>query len=127
MSHAFRTSIPSFLCLMMLAACVPLLLGAGCPAPGDMANPGGDQVASEPPPTEPTPGTPDDGGTGPQTPVAVQGDLNGDGVVNQADVDILVAAFDSGQGDARFNADADLNGDGRIDLLDIQIMNSLFK
>lgn len=124
-----RTSALHLLCLSVLAACVPLILGAGCPGPADSGNPSGDQVVPDTiSPDDSVPVNPDSGqDVPPDKPVPIAGDFNGDNVVDQADVDILIAAFNSTQGDARFNAAVDLNGDGSIDLLDIQIMNNLVK
>lgn len=54
---------------------------------------------------------------------SVKGDLNGDGVVDQNDLNILLMALNqpaAGQGDAR-----DLNGDGKIDALDLRIITTL--
>lgn len=51
------------------------------------------------------------------------GDLNGDGVVDQTDLDILLAAKNTpatGPGDPR-----DLNGDGKIDALDARKLVTL--
>ncbi len=52
---------------------------------------------------------------------AAQGDLNGDGRVDQADLDILESHYgQSGAG----AAEGDLNGDGVIDVLDLSIMTT---
>jgi hypothetical protein len=53
----------------------------------------------------------------------LKGDLNGDGDVDQDDLDILLKALNTaatGPGDPR-----DLNGDGRIDALDARILTTL--
>ena len=53
----------------------------------------------------------------------VRGDLNGDGFVDQNDVNLLMTYLNrssSGPGDAR-----DLNGDGKIDALDIRIITTI--
>jgi hypothetical protein len=48
----------------------------------------------------------------------VEGDLNGDGVVNMLDVLIFASAYPSAVGDAKWNSDADLNEDGSVNILD---------
>lgn len=56
-------------------------------------------------------------------PSSVKGDLNGDGIVDQNDLNILLMALNqsaTGQGDAR-----DMNGDGKIDALDLRIITTL--
>ncbi len=54
------------------------------------------------------------------------GDLNGDGVINISDVMIIAGAFNSIDGDPRFNAAYDLNGDGAINISDVMIIASKF-
>lgn len=49
-------------------------------------------------------------------------DLNDDGVVDDADRDILMAAYESRPGDANWNPAADFNNDGVVDLLDLAVM-----
>ena len=49
------------------------------------------------------------------------GDVNWDGVIDQADLDRLSAAFGSVPGSPNWDADCDLNGDGRVDGLDLTI------
>jgi Dockerin type I domain len=56
-------------------------------------------------------------------PAGVRGDINGDGVVNMDDVNLLLTALNTtatGSYDAR-----DLNGDGKIDVLDARIIVTL--
>lgn len=65
-------------------------------------------------------GLPIDGG-----PQSVTGDLNGDGVVTQADLDLMVAAFGQRQGDPLYTTQADLNGDGIIGQADIQALTAI--
>ncbi len=55
----------------------------------------------------------------------VNGDVNGDGVINEADMDAVTAAFGLSQGDPGFNAAADLNGDGTVGLADLQLMGQI--
>jgi hypothetical protein len=52
----------------------------------------------------------------------VRGDVNGDGVVDQADLDLMTAAFGSRQGDPLFVPEAELDGDGVIGLEDLQAL-----
>jgi hypothetical protein len=56
-------------------------------------------------------------------PSAIRGDLNGDGIVDQSDLNIILAALNTaanGPNDAR-----DLNHDGKINELDAHILRSL--
>ena len=46
------------------------------------------------------------------------GDCNGDNVVDLTDYTIVIEAFDSLEGDGKWNPQADLNEDGAIDLTD---------
>ncbi|MBX6311422.1 MAG: hypothetical protein IRY99_00635 [Isosphaeraceae bacterium] len=48
------------------------------------------------------------------------GDANGDGVVDQADLQAIRAALGSKVGDDRYNFDADANRDGKINRIDLQ-------
>jgi hypothetical protein len=56
-------------------------------------------------------------------PKSIRGDLNGDGRVDQDDVNIILAALNAST-TGRFDA-RDLNGDGVIDILDAKILVSL--
>lgn len=47
-----------------------------------------------------------------------RGDLNGDGYISQADMDIINTSFGTKPGDLYWNPDADLNHSGDIDILD---------
>ncbi len=47
------------------------------------------------------------------------GDLNGDGVVNCADLAIIIASFGKSVGQAGFDIRADVNGDGVVNILDL--------
>ena len=49
----------------------------------------------------------------------VPGDLNGDGVVNCADLNIAKASFGKKAGQAGFDPRADLNGDGIVNVIDL--------
>jgi hypothetical protein len=49
---------------------------------------------------------------------ALQGDINGDGIVDIYDAILLGGAFGSEPGDPRWNPDADLNSDSIIDIYD---------
>lgn len=48
-----------------------------------------------------------------------KGDVNRDGVVDDADLDILTEAFGSSPGDPKWDAEYDLNDDGIVDMRDI--------
>lgn len=52
------------------------------------------------------------------------GDLNGDCKVDILDIATIAVAFDTVDGDARWNAEADLNGDGRVDIVDVAMAAS---
>jgi hypothetical protein len=52
----------------------------------------------------------------------LRGDVDGDGAVTQADLDLLTAAFGLEDGDPDFPPEADLTGDGIIGLDDIQVL-----
>jgi hypothetical protein len=52
----------------------------------------------------------------------VPGDVNGDGVVDQSDLGLLLAAYNFCDGDANWNADADLDGDGCVGQTDLGIL-----
>jgi len=49
-------------------------------------------------------------------------DINGDGVTDGADVQILTEAYGTQSGDSDFVASADLNADGHVTTLDYQVM-----
>jgi len=53
----------------------------------------------------------------------VAGDVNGDGVVNCADLAIVTASTGKRTGQAGFDPRADLNGDGIVNLLDLTIVS----
>ncbi len=54
------------------------------------------------------------------------GDLNGDGVVNQADLPLFAAAYMSRRGEPAYNAAADFNQNGRVNLYDaMALMHNL--
>jgi hypothetical protein len=52
----------------------------------------------------------------------VPGDVNGDGVVNCADVALVRAAYGSNIGKSNYNPSADFNGDGFVNILDLQFV-----
>ncbi len=85
-------------CLCILTACVALAGFGGCPRTQQ--------------PVETTPAV---------------GDLNEDGVIDAADLEILTSVFGTRAGDPRFIAAADLNGDGVIGLADTQALISLIQ
>ena len=55
--------------------------------------------------------------------VSLIGDFNGDGVVDNADYVLFVAAFGTSSGDEGFDAQMDLNGDGTINTADFLIFS----
>lgn len=57
----------------------------------------------------------------------LRGDLNHDGAVNEADVDVLVQSFGLAEGDPEFNKEADLNGDGVVNIQDYNILRGLIR
>ena len=57
----------------------------------------------------------------------VPGDLNGDGVVNAADIALFNLAFGTSIGDPNFNSLADFDRDGRVTLNDLRIFRSLLR
>ncbi|WP_319574437.1 fibronectin type III domain-containing protein [uncultured Desulfobacter sp.] len=57
--------------------------------------------------------------------VLIQGDLNGDGLVNMTDVTIFRQALGTAAGDPEFNPASDFDNDGRITLNDYRILRSL--
>ena len=56
---------------------------------------------------------------------ALLGDVDADGAVTQADLDLLTAAFGLEEGDPGFLSEADLTGDGIIGLDDIQALTRI--
>jgi hypothetical protein len=54
------------------------------------------------------------------------GDTNGDGVVNFADLNAVIAAFNTATGDPAFSAEADLDGDGDVDFADLNVVLNAF-
>ncbi|MGL5086560.1 MAG: cellulose binding domain-containing protein, partial [Clostridium sp.] len=52
-------------------------------------------------------------------PVVLAEDINCDGVVNKADLDMVSALYNIKQGDSKFNAKCDINKDGIIDIYDL--------
>ena len=64
----------------------------------------------------------------PEEPVddpAVNGDLNGDGVIDEGDGDAFAEALGFGMGEDGFIPELDFDGDGQITLVDLQIWNEL--
>jgi hypothetical protein len=51
--------------------------------------------------------------------LAADCDVNGDGVVDEADKQDLLSALNSGEGSPAFIADADFDDDGMISLIDL--------
>ncbi len=54
------------------------------------------------------------------------GDANGDGLVDLADLAVLLAAYGTSAGDGNFNANADFDFNGRIDLADLAALLARF-
>ena len=52
----------------------------------------------------------------------ISGDVNGDGVVNCVDLDVVKASFGKKLGQPGFNPNADVNGDGVVNVLDLSIV-----
>ena len=57
---------------------------------------------------------------------ALQGDVNGDGRVDGADLILFGLHFGASRGAANYNAAADFNNDGLIDGLDLAILAANF-
>lgn len=51
-----------------------------------------------------------------------RGDLNGDGVIDNDDLNIMMASMNQSEGDDCYNSDADLNNDGVVDVRDLAIL-----
>ena len=58
---------------------------------------------------------------------AGEGDYNNDGVVDDADKAVILAAVSSAAGDAHFVPEADHNGDGVISLLDVSLFAEIYR
>jgi len=58
--------------------------------------------------------------------VSIQGDVNGDGIVELTDFFLASQAFSSTPGDPNWNPQADINGDDIVDLMDFWIMSEHF-
>ena len=52
----------------------------------------------------------------------LQGDVNGDGIVNLFDAVIVLSAYGTTPRSPEWNSDADVNGDGKVDLFDFVIV-----
>jgi hypothetical protein len=53
-------------------------------------------------------------------------DLNGDGVINMADVILIATVFNTISGDSKYVPEYDLNGDGAINMVDVIAIASKF-
>lgn len=62
----------------------------------------------------------------PPTPTACPGDVNGDGVIDLADLSELLTAYGTQAGDPGFNPDADFDGDGMVGLGDLSTLLGVF-
>jgi hypothetical protein len=58
-------------------------------------------------------------GTGSSVRVTRNIDINADGIVNQADANIIAAAFQCSIGSTCYNPQADLNADGIVNIFDL--------
>ncbi len=63
----------------------------------------------------------------PLTHAPLRGDVNGDGVVDTADLDAMAALFGVTADDPRYVAAADLDGDGVIGLPDLQALAQILQ
>jgi hypothetical protein len=54
------------------------------------------------------------------------GDINGDGIVDDADLHAFMCAFNTQLGDARYNPACDFNQDGRVDIRDLALLGQQF-
>jgi len=54
----------------------------------------------------------------------LEGDVNGDGVVDLVDLALLLMAYGSCEGDPNYDADADFDGSGCVDLVDLATLLS---
>jgi len=54
------------------------------------------------------------------------GDVNRDGVIDQTDLNLVNAAYDSKSGDPNWNPDCDLDGDGVVSIRDARIVSLNF-
>jgi hypothetical protein len=52
----------------------------------------------------------------------ISGHVNGDGVANCVDLDVVKASFGKKLGQPGFNPNADVNGDGVVNVLDLSIV-----
>jgi hypothetical protein len=62
------------------------------------------------------------GGVADVRPTGVPGDVDGDGMVDQSDLGLLLAAYDSRLGDDHWNEDADFDGDGWVGQPDLGLL-----
>ena len=54
------------------------------------------------------------------------GDVNWDGAIDDADLDLLRVAYESRPGDPNWNPDADLDGNGKVDWVDMNVLGINF-
>jgi len=59
-----------------------------------------------------------------EIPRDLRGDLNNDGVVDELDLDILMAVMNTSVGDPGYDPDKDINSDGSIDVRDLCILGT---
>lgn len=61
-----------------------------------------------------------------EIPQLLLGDINGNGVVDDDDLALLIDSFGKSVGDPGFNPDADINGDGVVDIRDLALLGDNF-
>lgn len=57
---------------------------------------------------------------------SLPGDINGDGIVDISDLEIVAQAFGRSKGEEGYNVDADLNSDGVIDVIELAIVGRYY-
>ncbi|MBI4332128.1 MAG: hypothetical protein HY673_12680 [Chloroflexi bacterium] len=95
------------------------------PSPSPTALPSPYPSPSPPPTPTPSPTplpSPSPTPAPPLTSTPLRGDRNRDGVVDTADLSLVVASFNKRDSDPGFDPNADANGDGIIDVLDLVIV-----
>ncbi len=53
---------------------------------------------------------------------SLAGDLNNDGIVDVSDLNMLIQAYGSSEGEFKYNAEVDLNSDGVVNVFDLAII-----
>ena len=60
------------------------------------------------------------------TPPECEGDVDGNGIVNAQDLNLLLVAYGANDPDSRYDEAADLVADGRIDLADLNYLLTFY-